>query len=589
MQFRHWSVGLCTLAALGAVATPRAAHAQWSTTYETMYLEAPYNWQFLHTYPGAAKLFNGFDFGHAILYETLWTKPNAPRGELEDKWYRTLTTKILAHPPKIPLEEGAIEVAYARLAPEAKAMFDWAHLLHRQIYDVWADPRYTDAERDVEVRRLISYYKTRKDLAYSSKPKSMKLMQEQPYSLAFRTNYPKFNGLIWAYHWMQVGLYEPFLETRDETQRQKLVMGMVARFWQMLEDSPNHMPYQMPMTAAVAPKFAARYPEAAIIFDNLHSMHDVISDILANPNVPRDRKRAEIQLAAARYRDDTSFVMTVEGWKNMAQVMGVENMGGPALGYIDNIPTPTVTYGAVMTHDDRTGEMIGMPYGQMTGPMGGMGHVMPGMQTMSGMAGMSAGQRRDSTGTMAGIASHSMSGSDKAGHDTMSMQGNAGHAMPDMAMPGMSMGDSGAVAMMALHAKMMADPVIRQRIAADPELSRMMRDMMARMPAGHDDMTPGMNGMPGMPAAGATHAAPKPKPAVKRPQPVKKPAAPTPMSGMPGMGSMPGMQMPKPAATPARKPAVTAPTTKATPKRATKPPADTTKRPAMQPGMKMPG
>ena len=40
--------------------------------------------------------------------------------------------------PKLPLEEAAIEVNYAKMAPEAKLMFDWAHLLHRQIYDVLA-------------------------------------------------------------------------------------------------------------------------------------------------------------------------------------------------------------------------------------------------------------------------------------------------------------------------------------------------------------------------------------------------------------------------------------------------------------------
>ena len=42
------------------------------------------------------------------------------------------------------------------------------------------------------------------------------------------------------------------------------------------------MPKVMPMTAAVAPEFSRRYPEVAIIFDNLHSMHDVISDVLAD-------------------------------------------------------------------------------------------------------------------------------------------------------------------------------------------------------------------------------------------------------------------------------------------------------------------
>jgi hypothetical protein len=125
------------------------------------------------------------------------------------------------------------------MAPEAKQMFEWAHLLHRQLYDVLADARLDEAARDREVARLIAYYRSRPDLAFSTRPKSMKLMQEQPYSLAFRRAYPKFNGLIWAYHWLQVGLYEPLLVGRTEAERQAGVRATVARFWQMLQDPPR--------------------------------------------------------------------------------------------------------------------------------------------------------------------------------------------------------------------------------------------------------------------------------------------------------------------------------------------------------------
>ena len=41
---------------------------------------------------------------------------------------------------------------------------------------------------------------------------SMALMDDQYFSQVFRKRYEKFNGLIWAYHWLQVGLYEPFIE-----------------------------------------------------------------------------------------------------------------------------------------------------------------------------------------------------------------------------------------------------------------------------------------------------------------------------------------------------------------------------------------
>ena len=349
-------------------APPR--RGEWATVHERFYLQAPHNWVFRDRYIGADRLFNAFDYGHAILYELLWTRPGAPASLLEQEEYELLTRQVLVSPPHVPLEEGAIAVRYAQLVPEAKAMFEWAHILHRQIYDVLADERLSEEEKDREVARLLAYYRTRPDLAFSARPKSMKLMQEQPYSLAFRLRYPKFNGLIWAYHWMQVGLYEPLLVGGDSDERQAGVRATVARFWQMLGDPPRSFPHQMPMTAAISPRFASRYPEAAIVFDNLHSMHDVISDILANPEVPRARKRDEILRAAALFRDDTSFVMPVEGWLAMSRHMGVENMGGPAVGFLPALPTPTVTYGAVMTHDDRTGEMTGFRHG---GPVGG-GH-----------------------------------------------------------------------------------------------------------------------------------------------------------------------------------------------------------------------
>ncbi|MFL5578342.1 MAG: hypothetical protein ACJ79S_20500, partial [Gemmatimonadaceae bacterium] len=361
----------------------------------------------------------------------------------------------------------AIEVEYAKLAPEAKQMFDWAHILHRQLYDVLADERLDQAAKDREVARLVAYYRTRPDLAFSARPKSMRLMQEQPYSLAFRKRYPKFNGLIWGYHWMQVGLYEPLVVGGSAEERQAGVRATVARFWQMLEDPPRTLPYQMPMTPAVAPRFAARYPAAAIIFDNLHSMHDVVSDILANPDVPRARKRAEILLAARRFRDDTSYVMPVEAWRTMAQHMGVENMGGPAVGFLQPLPTPTVTYGAVMQHDDRTGEMTGFAYGHATGGAHG-GHAMgpAGGASDSAAAGAHAGhtmQAPDSSGA-AGDTRHAAHGG---------AAGEASAGMPHDSVQGRHMQQ-----MMELHERMLADPVIRDRMRADTAMRRMMGDMM---------------------------------------------------------------------------------------------------------------
>lgn len=306
------------------------AAAQWSTTYDQFYRQASHNWSFRKHYAEADRLFNAFDYGHAILYETLWTDPDAPVSRLENEEYEFITKRLLVKPPRIPLEESAIEVEYAKLVPEAKQMFDWAHVLHRQIYDVWADERIPLERKDAEVARLVAYYKSRRDVAFSSHPKDMGLMEGQRYSLSFRRRYPKFNGLIWAYHWLQVGLYEPLVTAKSAEERRAGVAAAVARFRQMLDNPPATMPRVMPMTPAIAPEFTRRYPEAAIIFDNLHAMHDVISDVLADSTLPRSAKRAEILLAAQRYRDDTTSVTSVDEWQTMAIEMGVEAMGGRA-------------------------------------------------------------------------------------------------------------------------------------------------------------------------------------------------------------------------------------------------------------------
>ncbi len=436
---------------------PAPAQGQWSTTYEQFYLPGSFNWQFRKNYPAADGLFNAFDYGHAILYERLWTRPMAPRSELEDKEFEFITRRLLVNPPSLPLEEGAIEIAYVKIAPEAKMMFEWAHLLHRQIYDVWADERLAPSQKDAKVQELIRYYKTRKDLAFSSVPKNMELMEGQSYSLAFRKAYPKFNGLIWAYHWLQIGLYEPLIAGKNKDERQSGIAATVTRFRQMIEQPPTWMPRVMPMTPAVAPLFTARYPEAAIIFDNLHSMHDVISDILANPAVRRDQKRAEILKAAKRYRDNTSFTMTPDEWRQMATMMGVQNMGGPVRGFLAAFPTPTVERGAVMTHA-----------------------AMPGMRNMAGM-------QHGSSGAAASAAA--MPGMD---HSKMAMPADSSKAMDHSTMPGMSgsaistAGKAGAhdpADMAALHSRMMADPVIRGRINADPVMRRLMQSAMSNTPS----------------------------------------------------------------------------------------------------------
>ena len=421
---------------------------------EQFYFPGRFNWEFLANYPEAARLFNAFDYGHAVLYERLYTKRGKAVPELE-KEYRYLTTDLLVRPPRFAVAEEVIMPTYAKLAWRAKMMFDWAHVLHRQVYDAYADERLTPAQRDTLIEQLTDYYLSNRKYAFTDKPKSMALMDEQYFSQTFRKAYPKFNGLIWAYHWLQVGLYEPYLEGQTEAERKAGVQATVARFWSMLEDPPSRMPKMMPMTSAVAPKFSAAHPRAAVIFDNLHMTHDIISDILTADTIPHEKKGQIIDQQLDKLQDSTRDVMSLDEWRMMADHMGgVEVMGGRATDLVQLVQAPA-------TPMTKAGEMRGAMPGMAPDSVG-MAHNMEQMDNpMKGMA-------HDSMSPAGGDTTRGRRGMDPSKADAADGAGAAHMSQ-----------------MMELHMRMMADPIIRQRVMADPGMRRLMRDMMAEMPAKH--------------------------------------------------------------------------------------------------------
>jgi len=309
--------------ALIAAASASCTAPSSRVAYEQSYLPATFNWSFRRRYPQAERLINAFDYGHAVLYQTLIANRDAAT-ELEGREFDFITQQLLRNPPNLAIDEAAIGPDYAKLVPELVALFDWAHVFHRQIYDVWSAPGLTDQRRDAEVARVLRYYESRRDLALSTRPKSMALMDAQPYSRVFREKAPKFNGLLWSYHWFQLALYDALIGRRTDAELQPRVDSTIKRFFGRLADAPKRRPAEMPMAPSASPIFADRYPEAAIVFDNLHALHDVVSDILMSPLVPTNEKRAALLAAAAVYRDDSTAVVTVEEWRRMARLMSAE-------------------------------------------------------------------------------------------------------------------------------------------------------------------------------------------------------------------------------------------------------------------------
>ena len=194
--------------------------------------------------------------------------------------------------------------------------------------------------------------------------------------------------------------------------------------------------------------------------------------------------------------------------------------------------------------DMSGGSMAGMDHSKMDmsgGSMAGMDHSKMDMSGGS-MAGMDHSKMDMSGGSMAGM-DHSkmdMSGGSMAGMDHSKMDMSAG-SMAGMDHSKMDMSGDELSKLRAVHNRMMADPVIRERVSSDPVLQKLVKQLSAvemgkapasgaavsRKPAAAKTKTKSTNGV------GAKPAAPKEK--------AKK--APTPMSGM-DHSKMPGMRKP---------------------------------------------
>ncbi len=69
---------------------------------------------------------------------------------------------------------------------------------------------------------------------------------------------------------------------REPARRAESLARVIRVFRDSVLVDPPHV---MPLTREVAPKFAALFPAAANIFDNLHMMHDVVNDIMVDERV----------------------------------------------------------------------------------------------------------------------------------------------------------------------------------------------------------------------------------------------------------------------------------------------------------------
>ena len=234
------------------------------------------------------------------------------------------------------LQDVADEAAegFAVLGERAAGVIARANAFHREVLGVLADPSIGPRDRPAALNAAVQRYLSRPDLALPSTPKDMGVLYDHPYTLAFRTGYADLDGLIWAGHWLKLAASEPLTDFPRGEQRDAGLDTVTTRYFAKLSygEPPQFFPSEIPLAPSIAPGLIFISPEAAMIWDNVSMMQEVLADVLASPSV--EDVRAALDEAIDHFMDPT-YRMTVQGeWEIMALRHGIFFQGGYPLGIL---------------------------------------------------------------------------------------------------------------------------------------------------------------------------------------------------------------------------------------------------------------
>ncbi|MGH8628034.1 MAG: hypothetical protein ACREYC_23120 [Gammaproteobacteria bacterium] len=256
---------------------PFADGSEWVARDQRWYFRGPWNWAVPRELPQLFREFNGIDFGHAHLAETLLRTQDQQRVEQA----RLEVLDFIFSSPSVPPDEEQVAPTLVRLTWEVQRAFNWAHSFHRSLYDLFASDQAQDKEG--AYRKLLADYLEKPEAITAHRLDHHGKLWSFPESKSFRTKFGKFNTQIWAYHWLQAATYDLQLLGNAAKQRE-LIPRLVAHYHGYLRNPPLEWQF-MPMLPEGSLQFSARFPEAAAVFDNLHMLHDNADDVLSRPDL----------------------------------------------------------------------------------------------------------------------------------------------------------------------------------------------------------------------------------------------------------------------------------------------------------------
>jgi hypothetical protein len=295
---------------------------------------------FATEWPGLHRQLIGLERAHGVFYGALVRE----RGSVDEAQVFRLMQQRIADGAGAASDPEA-ERGFAALGPRASAIVRRTHELHREVLSIVAsvEPSARPGAIDAAVERYLS----RPDVSLPDQPKDMTILYDHPYTSFIddpvkprrEIRYPRPTGLVWASHWFQLAVYEPFERPANSTERRRGVEVVTDRFQRKLSPGqpPDGFPTELPLAPSIAPGLLSIHERAAAIFDNLNIMNDVLAEVLVHPQV--GDVHAAIREAVEHFTDRRYRVADPGDWITMALRHSIFAQGGPALG--------------VMTESDR--------------------------------------------------------------------------------------------------------------------------------------------------------------------------------------------------------------------------------------------
>lgn len=266
--------------------------AAWEQRNEVFPLRGSYNNEFYKRHAQDFKLTTVAHWAHGKIADRLLEKPQDPSAA--DAAFYEKALWFLNHPPATEPHQDYVSPRFARLAWRAIQVIDWTHQLHKQLYDIMADPDIPTGEKKRWIDRSVDYYLSEPSMAFSPAPFEEVIMNRvglmnQPWFKAYRTNWKRSSEMFWAFHWWHPAVYEVQMLFPGASEQKQAIEAVDDLFLnQVLKEPPN----RMLLSREVMPRFSRLSPESANIFDHLHMFHGIIYDILASEKVVD--KRVEI-------------------------------------------------------------------------------------------------------------------------------------------------------------------------------------------------------------------------------------------------------------------------------------------------------